>query len=209
MPTNMDPAVIGTSALIAGLVSTLFSLGLKWVTERNLEVARVTLKLDADTKIESLRADIAAQRAATDALQQTLRDERQFRFVKLHERRLDAMDLVYGLVIDLRDALGDLVAVLKGAPGDINQTLNLAADAGDAFRRAYRRSRLFFPAPVADKLSAFNEKCASLHNAAHKAHENGSTPSVALACMESLGPSDIPRLADDILNQFREYYGVD
>ncbi|HZY96059.1 MAG TPA: hypothetical protein VFE35_03050 [Candidatus Cybelea sp.] len=208
----MDASVIGTALISgtvsAGIVAGLISAAFKWATDRDLERVRATLKLDADTQLERLRSDLAAQRAASDALEQQLRDERQFRFIKLHERRLTAVEQVYDSMIGIRDALGGLIVVLRTRPDELEAALEASANAGDAFRAVYRRSRLLFPPDVAHNLEQFNVVSAALHNAALEEYSAGRGAESALVRMEALDSSQISRIADEMLRQFREYLGV-
>lgn len=214
LPSNGFQVMVIDAPYIFGQVLTFFasasagSLLGKWLVERDLDRRRAQLRVETESRLEVFRSELTAQRTATDALRDQLYAERQLRFSMLQQRRAAAMEDVYEHLIAVRDALSHAFTVIRDH-GEVQAAMGAAADAGDAYRASYRRSRLFFSADLADKLHEMNDLFAKIHNSLMAALASGLSGDQALASVAHIDTAPIPAIADEIAARFRRYFGVD
>jgi hypothetical protein len=206
--------VVDIGSILGHVVTIALSVGLgsfggRWLVDRDLERRRAQLRLETESRLETFRAELAAQRSATDSLQQELRDERQARFSILQDRRSAAMQDVYTKILELRDAMFNVAIIVRGQGGNLKQAIDKSADAGLAYRMSYRQARLYFPRDLADELHELNEIAARFHNAIADAVAAGLTNNDVIKSIEHIDTSRVPMIADDIADRFRKYFGAD
>ena len=108
---------------------------------KELEVLKAQLKGNADVEVEKLKSHLQIQ-----ATQQNLT------FTRLHDRRVEAIDLVHQKLISVRDAIGKYIAAFQPVGGTDLERLSGVEAAYTEFKPAFLRHQLFLPRNIASAI---------------------------------------------------------
>lgn len=112
---------------------------------KELEVLKAQLKGHADVEIEQLKSQLQVQ-----AAQQNLR------FTRLHERRIEAIDLVHNKLIAVRDAVGGYINAFQPVGVSDQDRLKLVETAYNEFKPIFVQWQLFLPRNVASAVATLD-----------------------------------------------------
>ena len=105
---------------------------------KELEVLKAQLKGHADVEVEQLKSNLQIQ-----AAQQSLT------FTRLHERRVEAIDLVHSKLISMRDAIGKYINAFQPVGSSDQERLSGVEAAYNEFKPAFVQHQLFLPRNIA------------------------------------------------------------
>lgn len=105
---------------------------------KELEVLKAQLKGHADVELERLKSHLQIQ-----AAQQNLT------FTRLHERRVEAIDLVHAKLISVRDAVGQYINAFQPVGTTSQERLNGVDAAYKDFKPTFVKYQLFLPRNIA------------------------------------------------------------
>lgn len=105
---------------------------------KELEVLKAQLKGHADVELEQLKSQLQIQ-----AAQQNLT------FTRLHERRVDAIDVVHHNLIAVRDAVGRYINMFQPMGASDQEHLQSIRQAYEKFKPEFVRQQLFLPRKIA------------------------------------------------------------
>lgn len=166
-----------TSAAVTGIAFALFkdmlSTRLKAAIENEyagkLENLKAQLKASNDAEIETLKVRLKAE---ADIQQEKLKSQLQIvaaqenaTFIRLHERRVDAIEHVFNSLLVVRDAVGRYINAYQpaGAPSD-NENLKLVQAAYDEFKPSFVKNQIFLPRHIAAAVSDIDQTFLNITN---------------------------------------------
>lgn len=179
MLTDFALTVISSAAVSAALSGLLLWITKSWIGERlkgaikaeydtkleshkaqlqssnskELEILKAQLKSHADVEVEQLRSKLQVQ-----AAQQNLT------FSRLHERRVDAIDLVHGKLIPVRDSVGRYINAFQPSGASDKEHLNAVQTAYNDFKLAFIQHQLFLPRNIASAVEKLDETFLQITN---------------------------------------------
>jgi len=137
--------------------------------DARLERLKAELKAQADVEVEKLKAQLKSQ---SDSEVERLKShlsiaaaERQFRFSRLHEKRLDVIADVHASLRRLVAAIAGYVAIFEPAGGPPRQErAKRAFDEAKGFGELYDAKRIFLPRSAVEKLDQIQSELRVAYN---------------------------------------------
>ncbi len=170
-------ATSGVSVLLSGLVITLFKdllsermkAAIKAEYDEKLESYKAQLRAANDRELETLKVKLKAE---ADLEQERLKSRLQIiaaqentTFIKLHERRVEAIEATFNHLLPVRNAVGQYIRPFQsvGGPTD-EQMLEAASRKYNAFKAFFVEKQLFLPRHVAAAVEKLDETFRSVTN---------------------------------------------
>lgn len=113
---------------------------------KELEVLKAQLKGHSEVEIEQLKSHLQIQ-----AAQQNLT------FTRLHERRIEAIDMVHHKLITVRDAVGRYINAFQPVGASDQEHLRGVESAYNEFKPAFVQQQLFLPRNIASAVKRLDE----------------------------------------------------
>lgn len=113
---------------------------------KELEILKAQLKGHADVEIEQLKSNLQIQSA-----------QQNLKFTRLHERRVEAIDLVHGKLIAVRDAVGQYINAFQPTGINDQEQLQAVQKAYDDFKPAFVTHQLFLPRNIASAIGHLDQ----------------------------------------------------
>lgn len=120
---------------------------------KELEILKAQLKGHADVEIEQLKSSLQVQSA-----------QHNLKFTRLHERRVDAIDLVYSELIAVRDAVGGYISAFQPVGTNEQEQLNAVQTAYNSFKPTFVKHQLFLPRNIASAIEKLDQTFLQLTN---------------------------------------------
>ena len=120
---------------------------------KELEILKAQLKSHADVEVEQLKSHLQIQ-----AAQQNLT------FTRLHERRVDAIDVVHSKLIAVRDAVGRYINAFQPLGVSDLDNLKTVEAAYNEFKPIFVEQQLFLPRNIASSVERLEETFLQLTN---------------------------------------------
>ena len=165
------------SALLSGLAITLFKdllsermkAAIKAEYDEKLENHKAQLQAANDRELETLKVKLKAE---ADVEQERLKSQLQITaaqenttFTRLHERRVEAMEVTFNHLLPVRDAVGQYIQMYQpvGGPTD-KEMLEQVSKRYGAFKAVFVQKQLFLPRHVAEALEKLDAKFLEVTN---------------------------------------------
>jgi hypothetical protein len=165
--------------------------------QEKLERLKLELQSAANLQLERIRTDLKISAA-----------EREFRFQRLHERRIDILADVYGKLRVLYDSMRSYVQSLEvmGDPPKEDKFKAMHKAYYD-FYNAHAQKAIFFPADTAGHLEAIDRSFVINANMFRTFVQSGRYPEEAMkrwAEIENRVESEIKTAMNDLASEFRQ-----
>lgn len=151
-----------------GTPSVLFFLTKSIIYER----LKNSIKNEYDQKLESYKTELShSSKTEIEQLKSQLNimtEQANFKFSKLHEKRIEAISQVYEYLSVFHFSLIEYtkpVELVGESPREVRRDLSIQASI--KFSEIYRKKRIFLPKTVCQKIDSFNKKLISTYYQFH------------------------------------------